>query len=140
MKNDLARIGIQVQIKTFPSAAFFARLATPGEPFDLAYDGWVADYPDPIAMLNALLADPSNGPMFDDPVYQRRMAAAARLSGPDRYLTSGALDLDLARNGAPLAAFGNGSRHDFFSARIGCQRFGTYGMDLAVLCLLPSLG
>jgi len=140
VKNDLARIGIQVEIKTFPSTVFFSHLATPGEPFDLAYDGWIADYPDPSALLNALLADPSNGPTFDDQVYQRRLAMAARLSGPERYLTSGALDLDLARNAAPLAAFGNAPSYDFFSARIGCQSFGIYGMDLTAPCLRSNRG
>jgi YVTN family beta-propeller protein len=140
VKNDLARIGIEVQIHTFPSSAFFAQLATPGEPFDLAYDGWEADYPDPSDFLNPLLDDRTNGPTFEDPLSQRRLAAAARLSGPERYLTYGALDLDLARTAAPLAAFGNGSSHDFFSKRIGCQTFGPYGIDLAALCSRPSAG
>jgi hypothetical protein len=63
------------------------------------------------------------------------IAAAARLSGPQRDLAYGALDLDIARNGAPLAAFGNPSSNDFFSARIGCQTYGVYGMDLAALCI-----
>ena len=50
-------------------------------------------------------------------------------------MTYGALDLDLARIAAPLAAYGNPWSHDFFSARIGCQTYnGTYGMDLAALC------
>ena len=80
------------------------------------------------------------GPTFDDRAYQRKLAAAARLSGPERYLTYGALDLDLARNAAPLAAFGNTSSHDFFSARIGCQTYGIYGIDLAALCLRPTHG
>jgi YVTN family beta-propeller protein len=140
VKNDLGAIGIQVQVKVFPSTALFSRLATPGERFDIGYSGWIADYPDPNDFLNALLDDSSNGPPFDDPLSQRRFAAAARLSGPERYLTYGALDLDLARNAAPLAAFGNASSHDFFSARIGCQTFGTYGMDLAALCSRPGAG
>ena len=140
VKNDLARIGIRIQIQTFPSNAFFARLATPGEPFDLAYDGWEADYPDPSDFLNLLLDNSSKGPTFDDPLAQRDLAAAARLSGPERYLTYGALDLALARDAAPLAAFGNGSSHDFFSARIGCQTFGPYGIDLAALCSRPRAG
>jgi hypothetical protein len=60
-------------------------------------------------MLNVLL-DGGNGlPSFNDPVYQRRLAAAPRLSGPQRYLAYGSLDLDLARNAAPLAAFSNPS-------------------------------
>ena len=36
---------------------------------------------------------------------------------------------------APLVAFGNLSSPDLFSARIGCQTFGVYGMDLATLCI-----
>ena len=95
----------------------------------------MADYPDPSQMLNALLDGSDGIPSFNDRAYQRRLAAAARLSGPRRYLTYGALDLDLARNAAPLAAFGNPSSNDFFSARIGCQTFGVYGMDLAALCI-----
>ena len=91
-----------------------------------------------MTLLNILLDDSSVGPTLDDPVAQRELAAAARLSGPERYLTYGALDLALARDVAPLAAFGNISSHDFFSARIGCQTFGIYGMDLAALCTRAS--
>jgi hypothetical protein len=86
-------------------------------------------------MLNPMLEDSTWGPTFDDPAYRRRLAAAARLSGPERYLTYGQLDLDLARDAAPLAAFDNLAGHDFYSARIGCQTFGIYGMDLAALCI-----
>jgi YVTN family beta-propeller protein len=135
VKNDLRAIGIHVQIKTFPVTNFFKHLTTPGEPFDLAIAGWLADYPDPNQMLNPLLDGSAGIPSFNDPAYQRRLAAAARLSGPQRYLTYGALDLDLARNAAPLAAFGNSSSDDFFSQRIGCQTYGRYGMDLAALCV-----
>jgi hypothetical protein len=39
---------------------------------------------------------------------------------------------------APLAAFDNLTAHDFFSARIGCQTFGIYGIDLAALCIRPA--
>jgi hypothetical protein len=56
------------------------------------------------------------GPALVDPVAQRELAAATRLSGPERYLTYGALDLALARDVAPLVAFGNISSHDLFSA------------------------
>ena len=86
-------------------------------------------------MLNSILEDSSDGPTFKDPAYQRKLAKAARLSGPERYLTYGELDLDLARNAAPLAAFDNLTDNDFFSARIGCQTYGVYGMDLTALCL-----
>ena len=61
--------------------------------------------------MSEILEDSSVDPTFNDP-----------------------LDLDLARNAAPLAAFGNLTSNDFFSARIGCQTYGVYGMDLAALC------
>jgi YVTN family beta-propeller protein len=138
VKNDLARIGLQVHIHTFPRNRYFPLLATPGTPFDLAYNGWIADYPDPGGFLNEVLDTSSNEPTLNDPLAQRQLAAAARGAGPERYLTYGALDLDLARNAAPLAAFGNISSRDFFSARIGCQTFGTYGIDLAALCTRAS--
>jgi peptide/nickel transport system substrate-binding protein len=135
VKNNLDAIGIRVDIRAFPTDRLFSRLARPGEPFDLSYAGWYADHPDPSQMLNWLLDGSAGIPSLNDPGYQRRLAAAAQLSGPQRYLTYGALDLDLARNAAPLAAYGNSSSHDFFSARIGCKTFGVYGMDLAALCI-----
>jgi hypothetical protein len=68
---------------------------------------------------------------------ERKLARAARLSGLKRYLTYGKLDLDLARDAAPLAAYGNATSDDLFSARIGCQTYGFYDMDIAALCLRP---
>jgi len=51
----------------------------------------------------------------------------------------GKLDVDLARNAAPLVAFANATTRDFFSARIGCQLHQpVYGVDLAALCLRPA--
>ncbi len=134
VKANLAAIGIDLQVKTFPLRAMFERLSRKGEPFDLAAVGWIADYPDPANFLNVLLL--SGIPTLDDPAYKRKLAAAARLSGPARYLAYGKLDADLARNAAPWVAIGNLTSHDFFSARMGCQIFHpVYGMDLAALCL-----
>ena len=140
VKNDLARIDLQVQIHTLGSTPYWSLLLpNPRAPFDLAYNGWDADYTDPDDFLNNLIASGAWGPPLRDPVAQRELAAAARLSGPERYLTYGALDLDLARNVAPLAAYGNALNRDFFSARIGCQTYNdTYGMDLAALCTRAS--
>ena len=135
VKTDLQKIGLRVRITSLPSDKMFAQEETPGAPFDLAWSGWIPDYPDPEAALNAILDDSSNGPTFKDPAYQHKLARAARLSGPERYRTYGELDLDLARNAAPLAAFDNLTDNDFFSARIGCQTDGIYGIDLAALCL-----
>lgn len=117
-----------------PLATLFSLVSKPNQPFDLAPNGWLAGYPDPSAMLDPLLSAGAVEPTFTDPTYQRRLATAGELSGPERYLAYGKLDLDLARDAAPLAAFGNLSSHDFFSAGIGCQTYGVYGVDLAAPC------
>jgi ABC-type transport system substrate-binding protein len=136
VKRNLAAIGLRVEIKTLPLGTLLSSLFKPGAPFDLAWSGWATDFPDPYGMLNELLeTSPVIEPTLKHHTYQRKLAAAAQLSGPQRYLTYGKLDLDLARNSAPLVAFGNGSTHDFFSARIGCQTFGIYDVDLAALCI-----
>jgi YVTN family beta-propeller protein len=134
IKTDLAAIGLRVEVKAFPTGTLFTKLTTPGEPFDIAWDGWLPDYADPAAMLNILLEDGTAIPTFKNPTYRARLAAAARLTGAERYLTYARLDADLARNAAPLVAFGNLSSHELFSARIGCQIYGVYGIDLAALC------
>jgi YVTN family beta-propeller protein len=138
IKANLAAIGIDVQVKAFPIDALFNRVARPGEPFDLAFAEWVADYPDPYDFLNVLLWGGSALPTFDDPAYARRAASVAKLSGPRRYLAYRKLDLDLIRNAAPWAAYENFPNNDFFSARMGCQVYQpVYGMDLAALCIRP---
>lgn len=138
VKVDLAKIGIKVTIRAFSINDYFSLVVRPGQPFDLAYGGWIADYPDPDNFLNGLLEDSANDPTLVDRAAQRRLTAAARLTGPERYLTYGALDLELARDAAPLAAYGLRSAHDLFSSRIGCQSYGIYGMDLAALCIRRS--
>ena len=136
---DLAAIGLRVRIKAFPFSVSIARLARRGEPFDLGYFEWEVDFPDPYAMLNFVLETSALYPTFDAPIWKRRLAAAARLSGPERYLTYGKLDIDLARDAAPLLAFGNVYNNDLFSARIGCQTYSAFGyINLIALCLRHS--
>jgi YVTN family beta-propeller protein len=133
--TDLAAIGLRVEVKQFADSTLYTKTVTPGEPFDIAWAGWLPDYQDPAAMLNVLLEDGTFIPTFKDPTYRARLAAAARLTGAERYLTYARLDADLARNAAPLVAFGNLSSADLFSARMGCQTYGVYGIDLAALCI-----
>ena len=135
IKNNLAAIGMHVDVRAFPWGTLIARTTRPGEPFDLLSSGWSLDYPDPAALLTQLFDASSLFPTLDDPTYQRRLGDAAALTGPERYVASGKLDIALARNAAPMIAFGNDASHDFFSARIGCQTYGFYGIDLAALCI-----
>jgi peptide/nickel transport system substrate-binding protein len=135
IKTNLAAIGIRVEVKALPNDVLGSRLTKKGEPFDMVYFAWSADYPDPGAFLNLLLVSGTALPTFDDPTYRSRLAAAARLTGTQRYLTYARLDADLARHAAPWIAFGNIRSHELFSARMGCQVHGVYGMDLAALCI-----
>jgi peptide/nickel transport system substrate-binding protein len=137
VKTDLAQIGIVVEVRQFPIGAMFTREHRPGEPFDIGLGGWGADYLDPSDFLNYALATPGvSGPAFRDLAFERRLAAAALLSGPRRYLTYGKLATALARDSAPWIAFGNETFDSFFSARIGCQiEQPLTGTDLAALCL-----
>jgi peptide/nickel transport system substrate-binding protein len=138
VKTNLSAIGIDVVTKSFPTEALFARTVKPGEPFDLAFGDWLADYPDPAGFLDNLASGRTNAPPFDDPAFQRKLRAVSRLSGPRRYLASGTLDVDTARNAAPWVAIGTPSAVDFFSARAGCQVYQpVYGVDLATLCIKP---
>jgi ABC-type transport system substrate-binding protein len=133
VKTDLAAIGLRVKVTALPDAIFDATVRS--GPYDMAWNGWVPDYIDPEAVLNTLLESGTVIPTFKDPRYRVRLAAAARVAGPTRYLTYARLDADLARHAAPLVAFGNVPKPDFFSARMGCQVNNAYGIDLAALCI-----
>ena len=140
VSNDLAGIGLRVEVKIFDHSTLYARLATPNEPFDIAFGTWLTDYPDPAEMLDGMLADPSGYPTFNDSEYEQERAAAGQLTGSERYLAFGKLALHVARDAAPIVAYGNSvSEQEFFSSRIGCQTYAFYvGADLAALCARPG--
>jgi peptide/nickel transport system substrate-binding protein len=135
LKTDLAAIGLRTEVKRFPIPTLYAKLATPGEPFDIGAVSWVLNYPDPDAMLNYFLERRQVIPPLADHGVAARLTAAARLSGPDRYLTYARLDAELARTSAPLVAYGSSAAHELFSARVRCQAYGFYGTDVAALCV-----
>lgn len=134
VRRNLAAIGLRVRIDAVSEGVLFGGELSGHTPWDMMWGGWVPDYIDPAAMLNTLIATNVAGPALRSRVWRARLAAAARLTGPRRDLVYARLDLALARRAAPLVAFGNVSEQDFFSARIGCERFGVYGFDLGALC------
>ena len=143
--DNLAAIQVDVQPQYFPFQEFFARLATPGEPWDLALAGWSADYADPWDFIDILLngknapgagGSDNNYGSFDDAAFDQRMDEASALQPPARYDAYAALDHDLMADAAPWAPWGNINARDFFSERIGGQVFNPlFGMDLAALRL-----
>lgn len=108
----------------------------------MAVSGWASDYPDPTDVLNLLdgrtIREDANinSAYFDDPAYNRRLDTATGLPSPARELALGKLDVDIARTAAPWAPVANDRKHDFFSARVGCQRYNAlFGVELASLCI-----
>ena len=143
VQANLKEIGIDVTIKPFARSVQFTKEGVRGEPFDIADEGWVADYADPSNFINKLLdgrtiqaANNVTVSYFNDPAYNTKMDAAASKVGEDRDAAYAALDEDLARNVAPLAAWMVPNNIDLFSSRVGCHLYQpVYGMDLAALCL-----
>jgi ABC-type transport system substrate-binding protein len=143
VKKNLAAIGIDVEPRFFAPSVAYTRMTTRGEPFDIALTGGFLDFADPAAVLNVLFDGNSivaegntNLSYFNDPFYNQKLEAAAKLAGRARYRTYGRLDVDLARNAAPLVAWGLPQFRAFVSTRVGCPfyRLPTIGVDLVALC------
>jgi YVTN family beta-propeller protein len=142
IRANLAGIGIDVTVRQVSFRVLIATVGNRRARYDMIAFGREVDFPDPQNALDPLVrggapaSEPSNASLFADPAYDRRLAAAARLSGPARYAAYARLDADLAGRAAPLVAFGVWVVRDYFSARVGCQVFQpTFGMDLAALCV-----
>ena len=133
MRSNLRPLGIDVEIKQFPTGVFFSRLGRRGEPFDLAVVGWANISSDPGQVFD----DPGFAAShLDDPAFDRQLQAAGKLSGPERYRAYARLQLHVERDLAPVAAFATHIDQDLFSARISCQLDQpVFGMDLGALCL-----
>ena len=143
IQQNLKQIGINVDVQQFERAVQFSKEGTKGEPFDIAFEGWVADYADPFDFINVLLngksiqkANNVNFSYFNDPTFTKRMEQAAGLDGQERGKAYAKLDLDIAKDASPLAAWDVDNERDFFSARMGCQLYHpVYGMDISAMCL-----
>jgi peptide/nickel transport system substrate-binding protein len=144
ISRQLGRIGINVDELLFPVAEFDRRIHRRAEPFDMTVRGWVADYLDPYDFINVMLSGrnvPATGnentAHFADPQFDRRMEAAAGLTGAARYAAYARLEIDLLRKAAPLVPFANTYRIEFVSRRLGCIVLAPAGggLDLAAACV-----
>ena len=143
VKANLAAIGLDVEVKAYTFGVLIDKTGTRGEPFDLMSIGWFADYPDPYDFINILLDGRTiaaknnvNVSYFNVPAYQKRMDAAARLSGDARYRAYGQLDIDITRNQSPLVITNNQNVREFISPKVGCATysFAWGGLNLVLLC------
>jgi ABC-type oligopeptide transport system substrate-binding subunit len=139
---NLEQIGLKFDIKLFPRAVQFTKTGNKGEPFDLTLEGWHMDYFDPydfIFLVDGTTIRPANNvnfSYFNSPRYNRKIAQASAMIGAERYRAFGSLDVDLARNAAPLAAYINDNDRHFVSAQTGCYIYHpVYTFDLPRICL-----
>jgi ABC-type transport system substrate-binding protein len=123
---NLKRLGIDVEIKYFPADAFFEKVSTRGEPFDVALGGGTAEYADPYPFFATLKgenireAGSPNIAYFDRPRYNRAIARIELLSGEARRTGWAELDVSMMRDDPPWAPFMNAARRDFVSKSFGC--------------------
>jgi len=127
---NLKQIGIDVDIRTFDRTVQHEKLAVRGEDFDIGFEGWGQDYPDPYNFINVLLdgrriqsANNQNVAYWNSPAYVRKMEAASRLAGDKRYEAYKKLDLDIMKNAAPWATIVNRNTQIFVSERIAKWRY-----------------
>jgi ABC-type oligopeptide transport system substrate-binding subunit len=146
VRANLLTIGLDMEIKLFPRATQFELAGRRGEPFDMTLEGWHMDYYDPfdfLFLLDGTRLTPVNNAnfaYFNDPGYNQRINAANLLAGDARADAFGALDVDIAQNAAPWAAYGIPNDRLFFSDRVGCETYvPKYGVSLGALCLRPAI-
>lgn len=146
VQQDLSKIGIQVEITEFPPGVYGEKISTPGEPVDVVLGGWGGNWMDPYFYIDLQLASrfvpspgvgnvASNTSRFASPHFDRLMQRARALKGEARYRAYGNLDVQLARDAAPMAAFAVQNFRYFFSTRVGCIATNFYGWDLGAACL-----
>ncbi len=134
-QQNLRTIGLEVRIRQFPLDLMFQKLSTPGEPYDLAYVGYIADWNDPEQFLGVFRGGATeNWTHLNDARFNRLLDRAARLTGPGRYRAYGKLDVQLVRDVAPAVAVLNTNTWAFVSARTGCVVMNP-SLDLTAVCL-----
>ena len=142
VKFNLGKIGIDMDTQHLAAGPLSSTAGRRGEPFELYLGGWHADYPDPNNFVDILLngnnireANNNNIAYLNVPSVNRRLEAAAKLTGQKRYAAYGQLDVDISKNFAPWASYSYANNRDFVSAKVGCYSYHpTYGMNLVLAC------
>ena len=143
IRANLRQIGIDVELKQFGFGVLFRRLGTRGEPFDMALEGWGADYVDPSNFLQLLdgrsirARENVNISYFNSSSYNRALDRAERLQGEARLRALGELDVRVVTDEAPIVPLYNTNEHVFVSKRVGCLVFNRFSgqLNLGTVCL-----
>ena len=142
LKANLRRIGLDLEVKAFPAPVLFEKLATPGEPFDIGWIGWIGIVVDG-SFLNLLFDGSTIGTpgffgdysYFNSTKYNALLHAASRLPlGPKRYETYAKLDVDISRNAAPGIPFAYDNTLTLVGPRTSCIVLNPE-LDVTAVCL-----
>lgn len=135
VQRQLASIGLQVEIAVITRVPCPGGKASQCPHYDMMFDGWRADYPDPAEILVRF----THGvyvPTFVAPRWNARLVKALRLSGEARSRVFEQLDYDVMREAPPLAPFMAANAAMLVSARTHCFHWNAYyGVDLSALCV-----
>ena len=137
---NLKKIGIDVEVKAFPTQLTFELLPKRGEPFDIGFIRFLGATPDTPNLHNFFdgrtLDQPEhrNWSHFNSPTINRRLDQVSRLTGRAFNRAYGQLDVTLARDYAPAVAFAYMNERTLVSARAGCVVTNPF-FDLAAVCL-----
>jgi len=143
VQDNLKAIGLDVEIKTFDRVVQNQKSATKGEPFDMTFEGWGADYADPISFFNTLLwggniqqANNSNITYFNDPTANKAILKAASTAGASRFTNYATLDRTIMKDYAPMAPFINTNARIYVGQDVGCYKYApAHGVtNLAAVC------
>jgi peptide/nickel transport system substrate-binding protein len=138
LKRDLKKIGLEVEVRALAPQTLFSRVAQPDAPFDILQVGWAPDYIDPFQFMNVLLDSRflgnTNLAHFSSPRYDQALRRVAAAQGDARYRAYGQLDVRVAGEAAPMAAYGYEYSPTFVSKRVGCIVLRPR-LDLTAVCL-----
>jgi ABC-type oligopeptide transport system substrate-binding subunit len=143
VQQNMKAIGVDIEIKTFDRVVQNQKEATRGEPFDITFEGWGADYADPITFFNTLLwggsiqqANNSNISYFNSPTYNSRIIKTAGVAGAARFTSYANLDRDIMKNASPFAPFINTNARIYVGPDVGCYKYApAHGVtNLAAVC------
>jgi peptide/nickel transport system substrate-binding protein len=138
VKQQLAQIGLEVELRPVPvhsaSVDYLDGLTRPGAEWDIALVVWTPNLPDAQVYLDLLLDSHNVGGTnvagFSSAAFDRELRSAARVpQARQRQLAYGSLDVQAARDAAPLAALSVLNEPTFVSERV----------DPACIVLRPAL-
>lgn len=129
VRNDLVALGFNpsnITARGWSGGQIYTAMGERGTDADIGVSmGWCSDYPDGYDWLNILLYGPFiqdennvNFSYFNSAFWNKKMEAAAKLTGSARAKRYGQLDIDIMQKAAPVASERTFKTRYFFSNKV----------------------